>query len=622
MPSQWQGGRVVSTFDDRPPAVESWEPVVVPGRPERFAGRDAVAYRLRFGDPRANPAQRALLDFRGLYGRARIWLNGRLLGDHREYFAPAMFEFEPEAENELVVECHRPTDGFGGIYETEQVRDELAVPGIWWGVHLRLRPPTFLRDLVVNPRTTPDDGAIDVAVTVDAAERVDEPITLSLRPKDFRGGGAMERQRIDATPGERITVTRTLSLDDPSLWWPRNHGDQHRYVVRAMFRDHELKTTTALRTVEYGDDGLFVNGYRVRARGVNVLPSEDLLGDFERCVDAGFTLVRAHAHVAHSDFYDAADEAGVLVWQDLPLTGDASVDPARGRAVARALGNAYDHHPSVALFGVHDDPTDPFPTRLGDDRLDRLRIRQQVEAETDGEIRATAEQIAAALPPDRPAFPVCGPPGTDPDATHLYPAWTYGDESTIDWLCESYPEFCRVVTEFGAGSLTERGADPTGLDRVVHDAVVDSEAPDDSQAMQARLCKRVAESLRLHGADVLAMARLRDGYDGGGMGILDAAGEPKPAFEALSTSLRPVVPVLDGPAEPGSKADVVLVNDAPARVEGTVHWPAGGDESSAPVVVQPGARDRVGQAVVPTDGTDLELTFETGTSAVTNRYRL
>lgn len=621
---------LADTVGDGPPEVQVWEPASVPGRPARFAGADAVAYRLRFGDPRSTPAQRALLEFQGLYGHARVWLNGELLGSHREYFAPARFEFEPAAENELVVECHRPDDGFGGVYETEHVRDELAVPGIWWGVHLRLRPPAFLRDLVVNPRLTDDGGAIDVAVSVDAAEAVAEPVTLSLRPEGFRGGGAMERERIEAAAGERITVTRTLTLRDPSLWWPRNHGDQHRYVVRAKFRDHELSTTTALRTVEYepgsasdDGDGLRVNGRRVRARGVNLLPSDDLLADFERVDEAGFTLARLHAHVAPPDVYEAADEAGVLVWQDCPLTGGSRVDAERGRAVARRLASTVDHHPSVACFGVHDDPETPFDARMGGGRVDRLRFRRRVGGGTDA--RETADGIAAALPDDRPTFPVCGQPGTDPDAAHLYPGWTFGDADAVDWLCATYPGLARVVTEFGAGSLTTPDAEPTGLDRAVHDAVVGSTDPDASQATQARILKRVAEGLRLAGADVLASFCLRDAAAGGGMGVVDADGDPKPGFDALATSLRPVVPVLRAVPEPGGRVEAVLCNDAPARVEGTVRWSfegtgdAGGETAVAAEAFDTAA---AGEVTIPTDATAVELALETGTTGIVNRYRL
>ncbi|WP_267642659.1 hydrolase [Haloarchaeobius amylolyticus] len=617
MPSQWEGGTVVTARDTEPPVVDEWAPVSVPGRPARFAGEDAVAYRLQFSDPRAARDQRTLLDFRGVYGRARFWLDGELLGEHDTYFDPARFEFEPGPENELIVECHRPTDGFGGVYETDMVPGELAVPGVWWGAHLRLRPPAFVTDLVVNPRLTDDGAVIDTAVCVDAAEPVDESVTLTLRPEGFRGGGTMERVQVDADAGERVTVTRTLELHDPSYWWPQGYGDQHRYTVRAKFRDHERTRTTGICPVRY-EGGLWANGQRVQARGVNLLPSDSPRADLAAAAEAGFNLVRVHAHVLPQWFYDAADEAGLLVWQDLPLTGPAAVDPARGQALARTLTGEYDHHPSVAMFGVHDDPVESFPERLGTGRLARLRFRRRVSGTTFD--RATADAIASAFPDDATVFPVCGPPGCSPDAAHLYPGWDYGDADTVDWLLAKYPEFGRVVTEFGAGSLTERGARPVGLDRERHDAVVGDDGAGASQATQARIVKRVAEALRIDGADVLAAFCLRDVASGGGMGVVAHDGTPKPAYDALADSFQPVVALCDG-TPPGS-VDVTVVNDTPDQLDGTFSWTAGEAGESVPVVVAPGAREPVGTVSVPADADTLELVVDGEGRRTVNRYSL
>ncbi|WP_439025697.1 hypothetical protein [Haloarchaeobius sp. DT45] len=617
MTSQWEGGTGVEVHEDQPPTVDSWQPVTVPGRPTTFTGEDTVAYRLRFGDPRSARDQRTLFDFRGVYGRARFWLNGNLLGEHDTYFEPARFEFEPAPENELVVECHRPADGFGGVYESDLVPESVAVPGIWWGAHLRLRPPAFVTDLKVSPRLTDDGAVIDTAVCVDAAEPVDEPVTLTLRPEGFRGGGAMERVHVDADADERLTVTRTLELRDPSYWWPRGYGDQHRYTVRAKFRDHERSRTTGVCPVRY-EGGLWANGERVQARGVNLLPSSSPVADIERAAAAGCNFLRAHAHVLPQSFYDAADEAGILVWQDLPLTGPGAVDTTRGQTLARTLVAEYDHHPSVALFGVHDDPVDPFPERLGSGRLARLKFRRRVSGTSFD--RTTADTIASAFPDDATVFPVCGPPGTSPDAAHLYPGWDYGDPDTVEWLLSTYPEFGRVVTEFGAGSLTERGAFPVGLDRERHDAVVGDDGAGASQTAQARIVKRVAEALRLNGVDVLAAFCLRDVDAGGGMGLLGVDGTEKPAYAALADSFQPFVALLEG--APTGSVEVTVVNDSPARLDGTFSWAAGDAGESVPVVVPPSASEPVGTVSVPADADSLELVVDAGDRRSVNEYSL
>jgi len=91
--------------------------------------------------------------------------------------------------------------------------------------------------------------------------------------------------------------------------------------VRAKLGGDAVERTVGLRHVERDDDGLLVNGRHVRARGFTRLPGGDPGEDVRRAVDANATLLRARAHVPRQAFYEACDEAGVLVWQDLPASG-------------------------------------------------------------------------------------------------------------------------------------------------------------------------------------------------------------------------------------------------------------------------------------------------------------
>ena len=667
MSGEWRAGEVEDATGAGPPSVASWEPVTVPGRPERFAGADAVAYRKRFPDPRRAASQRAILDCRGLYGDATLYHNDDVLGRHDTYFRPARFEFEPADENELVIVCRRPTDGYAGAYGTDAIPGRLSVPGIWWGVHLRLRPAAFLADLTVNARRPdPDRGVVDVAVTVDAATAVDDAVTLSVRPENFRGsGGSMERVPVDANAGERVTVTHSVEVREPAAWWPADRGDPNRYAVRARFEDQERSVSTGFRSIAYDrDDGLRVNGERVRARGVNVLPTTEPEADLERAQDVNATLVRLHGHVLPESFYDAADDAGVFVAQDLPLAGphaDASPDAdrddqrsvQRGRELARAVAAHVDHHPSVACYGVHDDPVESFPERVGSGRTTRYRVRTRAARTTVD--RDLADAVATALPPDAVAFPVCGPLGSQPDATHCYPGWRYGRAADVDWLAETYPGATRVVTEFGAGSLTAAGAGtdaPVGLDRGIHDAVLsdvdagtwgdasaggggsgdvedargESASPDGgaavagndvvarSQGTQARIVSRVASGFRRHGSDVLTAFCLRDVDPRGGMGVYAADGSAKPAAAALGDALAPVQAFLDG--DPPGSVPVVLVNDAPAAVSGTLTVDAPGVDATFGVDAPALGRTTAGSVDVPADATALALAFETPAGTV------
>ncbi|MFB6165933.1 MAG: hydrolase [Haloarculaceae archaeon] len=615
MLGEWTGASV-ERGEDRP-EPEVWTPVDVPGRPAAFAGADAVAYRTAFDDPRSESDDRATLVLDGLYASARVWLNGELVGTHDAYFRPFRHTFEPADRNELLVECRAPADRFGGIHDTDAVPDADAPPGIWWGARLETHEGTFVSDLTLRPRVDGGDAAIDVRTVVEAATDLDDRITFSLRPEgDAQTRGMMDRAPVQAAAGERAVVEHTIDVHDASLWWPRELGEQHRYGVRAKLDGDSRVATTGLCSIERDEAGLRVNGERVAARGFDLVDAA--VADVERAVEANATLVRMHAHVPPDEVYAACDEAGLLVWQDLPLTGPGEFDVERGRELAAALDAARANHPSLAATTVHDDPVELFPGALGSGLLDRLRFRWRTwRASYD---RGPAEAVADALPTNRPCFPVVGPVGIGADAVGIYPGWDYGDASAVGDLLERVGDDA-AVAEFGAGALGDGDpAETAGFDAAKHAAHVDGEDVAASQAYQADVVSRVAEELRRRDAPALAAFALRDAGDAG-MGVLERDGTPKAGYEAVATAYQPVQAMLTDPVA-GAQTDVVVINDAPAGVAGTVEWTAGDERGEAGVRVDAHGRKTVGTVDVPGDAERVTLTLSVGDSTVENAYSL
>ncbi|NHN57783.1 MULTISPECIES: hydrolase [Halorussus] len=627
--TDWTGAAVDASAGAEPPSPDEWHPVEVPGRPERFAGADAAAYRTEFADPRDGD-ERATLELRGLFADARVWLNGELLGEHDAYFVPARYELDLDADNELVVECRAP-ESFGGVYATDRVPDERAVPGIWWGAELDTHPETFVDALSLTPRRTDDGAVIDAALAVEAGEDLDDRVSLSVRPQGFRGGGVMERARIEADAGDRVTVEKTLELRDPAFWWPAGHGPQHQYAVRAKLGDSERVVKTGLSEVRAGGDGdgLVVNGQRVRARGFSLLPTGDPTWDVERAANANANLVRAYGHVPPAEFYEAAAEAGLLVWQDLPITGPEEYDPDDAADLAGTLASAVERHPSVAAFGVRADPTDHL-AGVGPSRLARYKVRWR--AWRAGHDATADRELAESLPDDAAVFPVSGAPGIDPDAAHVYPGWEFGEPTDADWVLDRYG--CGgAVGGFGAGSLTaEEGGDAAGFDADAHDAYVagrveelageDGSAVDASQAYQSRVLKGVTETLRRRGTGLLAADALRDAGEGAGMGVLAADGSEKPGYAAMAASLQPVQVVLDAYPAGGATRELTVLNDTPEAVSGTVSWTAGDRTGGTDVEVDAYGRERAGTLDVPADAQAVELSFGRVDGSVQNVYPL
>jgi hypothetical protein len=609
---EWSGAAVDP--GEGKPDPGAWEAVDLPGRPAAFAGEDRVAYRTTFDDPRDPDEAMACLRLRGLYDGGRVWLDDELVAEPSSVLEPVVVPFEPDEENELVVTCRAPEDRFGGIHDTDRVPASAAVPGVWWAAEVTTHPGTFVVDVAVRPRVEDGVGAIDAAVEVYSREGVDDRLTLTTRPAgERRGRGMMDRAAVSAGADERATAEHTIELRDPSLWWPRGVGPQDRYEVRAKLDDDVTTATTGLATVERRDDTFVVNGERVPVRGVTL--EDGTPADVDRAVEVNANLVRAHAHALDPAVYEACDEAGLLVWQDLPLTGPGGFDVGRGRAIADRVVDTYGDHPSFAAVAVHDEPTDLFGDRVGSGTLDRLRFRWRVwRSDYDP---SAAREVADAVPEDVVAYPVVGEPGSDPDAAALYPGWDYGEADDLAWVRDRYG-LGDVVGEFGAGSLAVDDPDETaGFDRAKHDAVVDG-GVEDSQDYQAEVLRSVAEQLRASGAPVVVAAALRDTGDAG-MGVYDHEGDPKTAADALATAFEPRRAILTDPT-PGDSA-VLVVNDAPADLAGTVAWSAGDAEGELDVSIDAADSDTAGTVDIPADADDAELALTADDETVRTTYR-
>jgi hypothetical protein len=610
MSLEWSAGAVDPGGD--PPSAETWQPIDVPGRPAPFADVEAVAYRTTFEDPRDPGEDHAVLILEGVYAHARVWFDGELIAEHDAYFEPLRVPLPVGEENALVVECRRPTDRFGGIHDTDRVPAEASVPGIWWDARIETHPDPYVADLNVAPRVDGESAAVAVEATIVTDEPLDDRVTLSLRPTgDVRGGGMMNRAQVDTDAGE-TTVTHEIDVRDPSLWWPHDVGDQPRYAVRAKLDDAERTTETGLRSVRYDEDGFRVNGQRVQARGVNLVDST--VEDVKRAVDLNANLVRAHAHAPSPAVYEACDEHGLLVWQDLPLTGPGEFDADRGKELLERLVRARRRHPSLAAVGVHDDPVPEYADGLGSGLLDRLRLRWRAwRADYDFE---PAERVAGDVT-EVPAFPVVGPAGIDPDAATMYPGWTFGEPADAEWLCNHYG-LGDVIAEFGAGALaTGSATEVADFDEGRHAARVDG-GVDESQAMQARVVGTVAETLRRRGADVLAAYALRDVGDAG-MGVLARDGTSKVAADRLRSAFEPTQVLLADPS-PG-ETDLVLVHDRSTEGTATVEWDVDGDREQTELSVEAHSCQTVAAIRLP-EGADVTLAVAIDGVVAQNDYAL
>jgi beta-mannosidase len=588
---------------------DAWTNVQVPhhwrAEPEFGTSDGPLLYRRRFAHAAPAPRRRAFLELLGVFYYGDVWLDGEYVGATEGSFVPHAFEvtdaLHARDEHLLAVEVACPPQRDRGAQRTitapfwgTAVLDPSLNPGgIWKPVRIRQCGPARIeRARLVCVEASAEQGRLSCVLGVDADTDAREArLRAAVRGPD--GQPLLEAARDVTLAAGTNELEWTLTVDGAPRWWPRGRGDQPMCTVDVTVEvDGEpsdaRRFRTAFREVRADDMQFSVNGERMFLKGaaygpVCALPGEAdgalIRADVERAADANLDFLRVYAHLGADALYDAADEAGLLLWQDFPMHGGYARGVRRQAArQARVMVDLLAHHPSVFTWCVHDAP-------LGDETP--ARIVAGAALPTWGK-EVLDRSIARAVTRSDPTRPVVRHSG-GADASHLWFGWRHGDLAGLAPALRALPRLARFVSAFGAQSVPatadwmaperwpeldwETLAARHGMERDAFDAHVPpgeaksfAEWRDATQAYQAALLQLQIEDLRrCSGAPAggFAAFAFADPGPAVGFGVLDHARVPKRAFAALRDACRAVLPMV----EP-RRGLVHVVNDTPAALEG------------------------------------------------------
>lgn len=665
-----------------------WANVAVPGHwrdePD-FADHDGPLFlRHHFEHVRPPEGQRTFLRFDGLFYQADIWLDGDYVGDAEGYFFAHSFEItdavEQRTDHQLALElsCFPQTEErskrsiTGAFQASPFVHPTWNPGGIWRGVSTYETGPVPIRHYRAIC-THADEHLATVALR--AVLHTDEPRDVTLRTTV----GDVVHERAQPLAAGENRIEWTVEITDPELWWPHALGDQplHDLEVEVVLGDGSVsdrkRRRIGLRRVQMKNWVLSVNGTRLFLKGANVGPTrqdigsataEEVSGQVHAARDAGLDLLRVNAHIARPEFYAAADELGMLVWQDFPLRGGyaRSVKTQAGLQAREAV-DGLGHHPSIALWCGHDEP-DPLPPAGPDKPFASVLSHQRPtwnRTVLDGSIKRVFEKTDGSRPVIAhsgvlPHFPQLD--GTD---SHLWFGWHSPRSAAVAGLIARLPRLGRFVSAFGAQSVpvTAEFAQPErwpnldwhdlaerhGLDRETMAARVPPLGYESfeawkraTQEYQAEVIKTNIELLRrlkYRPTGGFAQFFLADARPAVSHSLIGHDGRPKPAFQAVVDACRPVIVVADPLPESAMafeqlRLDVHVVSDRRETVRGArvrANLTVGGEDRSWVWEGDIAADEavKVGQVswAAPNKGheviLDLELTGDEVTA--TNRYR-
>lgn len=465
--------------------TQGWEQVSLPhcwGWSEAHLGKDYYRgpgwYRCTM-KVRAQADQRYFLRFEAASEVADVYLNGSWLGQHRGGFGAFAFEITTNlsvgGDNLLAVRVNNarqpdlaPVSGdfnvYGGLYrpvhlittaaENVCVTDH-ACPGVAW----------------LQTSVSSTQAVLDVTAQISNGTLRHQSLTIIAKVLDPSGNEVVaDRQPILVLPGYTEPSRAHLVIANPHLWNGRLDPYLYSAVVELQSGGQTVdivKQPLGLRSYYIDPDkGFFLNGHHYPIYGVCrhqdrpekgwAISHADMEEDVGLMKELGVTAVRC-VHYQHSDyFYQLCDEAGILVWAELPQV-DAVRDTPEFENTSR--GQLLDlirqsiNHPSIFVWSLFNE--------IGGSRTDDPHQElQDLNAVAHGE-DPTRPTIAAACYPNMRQMTKI----PDLIGWNFYPGWyrAKGSLEKFGPYLDSFRDTSRhggfCMSEYGAGANVRQHED-------------------------------------------------------------------------------------------------------------------------------------------------------------------
>jgi Glycosyl hydrolases family 2, sugar binding domain/Glycosyl hydrolases family 2 len=355
-------------------SLTGWRDARVPASwNEQFADlrdyRGVAWYRKRITLNPITPTETVTLRFGAVDYFAEVFVNGQKAGEHEGGFLPFALDagkLLKAGENEIAVRVIDPDSdkarwGDRNFDEIPHGKQSWYVHtgGLWQSASLQVRPATYIDRVYVTSKI---NGEVNVDVHL-AGSFAKDPGGLRAVVKNDQGTIEFN------TPGNVVLAEKRAQLRGrikaPRLWHPNT--PVLYFIEVSLTGNSDVWTGRfGLRAFEARDGHLFLNNepiYIVSAldqdfypEGIYRPPSyEFLVKQMRRAKELGLNMLRTHIKVPVPDYLRAADEAGILIWYEVPSWSDNTWSPEAARRGEETFLGMLDrdwNHPSVVIMSV------------------------------------------------------------------------------------------------------------------------------------------------------------------------------------------------------------------------------------------------------------------------------
>ena len=263
------------------------------------------AYVHNFEYSRDEKASKAFLNFEGVDSCFYVWINGSYVGYSQVSHMTSEFDVTDvlqDGTNTVAVLVMKWCDG---SYLEDQ--DKFRMSGIFRDVYILKRPEQAISDYHIKSKIE------DILAKVELDVKFYSPTNVKISIED-RNGAVVALGSI-AEEG-----TAVLEIASPELW---NTENPYLYKLILETENEVIVDHIALRKVEIKDQVIYLNGQKIKFRGVNRHDSDPVTGftisleqittDLTLMKQHNFNAIRSSHYPNAPFFYEMCDKYGFMV---------------------------------------------------------------------------------------------------------------------------------------------------------------------------------------------------------------------------------------------------------------------------------------------------------------------
>ena len=456
-------------------APESAERITLPHTWNREDGADGgndylrarCLYMKRFERDDLPEGDLVYLEVPAANSYSEVFLNGKKIASHLGGYSLFRVDLTPyiKDENLLIISV----DNREMLHAYPSLADFTFYGGLYRGVSVIGVPSEHIdleyyggKGIKVTPRLL--DGSAEIEVE---GYFVGVSDTTRARYAVYDKNGMLVATKLeDATVG-----CVTLPLVEPHLW--QGVDDPYLYTLEVCLMSGDyavdsVKTKFGVRSFRVDPErGFFLNGKEYSLRGVsrhqdkkglgNALSDFDHREDISLILEMGANTVRL-AHYQHAEsFYDLCDEAGLVVWAEIPYISKHKPEGRENTVsqLTELIIQCY-NHPSICFWGLSNEIT--MSGAEDPDLIENHRILNDLAHELDP-TRLTAVAVVSTCDINAEYLKI-----PDLVAYNHYFGWYGGDTSMngpwFDNFHKTHPNIPIGVSEYGCEALDWHTSSP------------------------------------------------------------------------------------------------------------------------------------------------------------------